>query len=66
MKENKKVDKSEMFFRIPKIENTCEKCRFAIIDACRISCAKYRVKPQEIYYEGEDCPKFEPVSDLQK
>lgn len=35
----------------------CTKCIFAG-EPFNIGCAKYKIKPTEVLYEGKDCEKF--------
>lgn len=56
------MNEKELTFVFSNIKNTCEKCKWGkILDPNYTSCAKYKEgKPYEVYFEGKECPKFEP------
>ncbi|MBR3208886.1 MAG: hypothetical protein IKF82_01315 [Bacilli bacterium] len=38
----------------------CKDCKWAkLMGSLNSSCVKYKRKPYEVYYESEDCPKYE-------
>lgn len=46
--------------KLPSDNTKCKTCKFELsFDGKNYHCAKFRFKPSEILYEGEDCPKYE-------
>lgn len=54
------MEKEEVSFRMCDWDNLkCRTCIYSLINGkTSKSCAKYRDKPDEVYYDGEDCPKY--------
>ena len=44
---------------LPKIKETCEKCKYGLaIYPHALSCRYFKLKPYNIFYEGNSCPYF--------
>ena len=38
----------------------CKECKWSsLLGFLNSSCVKFKRKPYDVYYEGNDCPKFE-------
>lgn len=54
-----KLEEEQIVINMPNIKKTCEKCKYGVaITPYLTSCAYFKRKPKEIYYEGKKCPYF--------
>lgn len=44
---------------MPNVKKTCERCKYGLaLGPYMTSCAYFKRKPHDIYYEGKGCPYF--------
>ena len=63
LEENKKIEEQneEITFEMPDNENIpCKTCIFSTQYYLDYFCAKYKMKPKEVYYKNQKCPNYKP------
>lgn len=45
--------------KAPPKDIKCKTCLFSGGNVFSYNCCKFKFKPNEVFYEGKDCPKYE-------
>ena len=56
------MEEKDLTFNIPdKKTIPCLTCKHGMINFLAMYCAKYKVKPNNVYYNSEPCENYEPI-----
>ena len=58
----KKDTDENILFNIPDAKSIpCLTCKWGMHAFLAEYCLKYKIKPNEVYFENKDCEKYEPI-----
>jgi len=56
------MDEDKVILNIPDPKTIpCLTCKHGMINFLAEYCAKYELKPSKVYFENQECEKYEPI-----